>query len=101
MATWFIRIHGLIREPKELKLPKPQIKTENRRVEAGKFEVSLMSNVYAKAVHLTCEGFKAHFDDNFFDLLPNQPKTVHCKIESDLSQGKFESILKVEAYPYL
>lgn len=91
-----------VREPKDLKLPKPQLKTEIRKVDAGNFEVAITSNVYAKAVYLKCEGcFKAAFDDNFFDLLPNQPKTVHCKTESDLSQSKFEDTLKVEAYPYL
>ncbi len=88
------------REPKELKLPKPQIQTATRKVDAGKFEVTLAADVYAKAVYLKCEGFKATFEDNFFDLLPNQLKTVSCKIETDLTIDKFESALKVESYPY-
>ncbi|MGD6935023.1 MAG: glycosyl hydrolase 2 galactose-binding domain-containing protein [Candidatus Bathyarchaeia archaeon] len=88
------------REPKELKLPKPQIQTAIRKIDVGKFEVTLASNVYTKAVHLKCEAFKAAFEDNFFDLLPNQLKTVDCKVEADLSLEKFENTLEVEAYPY-
>ena len=90
-----------IREPKELKLPKPQIQTANRKTDAGKFEITLTSNTYTKSVYLECEGFRAIFGDNFFDLLPNQLRTVTCKVEADLSLEKFESTLKVEAYPYL
>jgi beta-mannosidase len=89
-----------VREPKELKLPKPQIQSIIRKTDVGKFEVTLASNVYAKAVYFSCEGFKVTFDDNFFDLLPNQLKTVECKVEADLTQEKFEGLLKVEAYPY-
>ncbi len=89
-----------VREPKELKLPKPQIQTIIRKTDVGKFEVTLASNVYAKGVHLKLEGFKIAYEDNFFDLLPNQLKTVGCKVEADLSLEKFESILNIEAYPY-
>jgi beta-mannosidase len=88
------------REPKELKLPKPQIQKAIRKAAAGTFEVTLNSNVYAKAVHLECEGFRVLFEDNFFDLLPNRMITVFCKVEGDLSPEKFEGKLKVEAYPY-
>lgn len=88
------------REPKELKLPTPQLKTEIRKIDVGKFEISLTSNVYAKAVHLKLESIKADFEDNFIDLLPNQPKTLLCRTVNDTSQTKFEDNLKVEVYPY-
>ncbi len=88
------------REPKEIKLPKPQIQKAIRKTGAGTFELTLNSNVYAMAVHLECEGFRVLFEDNFFDLLPNRMITVSCKVEGDLSPEKFEDKLKVEAYPY-
>jgi beta-mannosidase len=90
-----------VREPKDLKLPKPQIQPAIRKIDADKFQVTLASNVYAKAVHLYCEGFRADFEDNFFDLLPNQIKSITCKMETDLSPEKFEKALKIKAYPYL
>jgi beta-mannosidase len=90
-----------VREPKELKLPTPKIQTVIRRVDAGRFDVTFASDVYAKAVYLKCKGFKAGFEDNFFDLLPNQLKTVSCKVEADLTLEKFENVFKVEAYPYV
>jgi beta-mannosidase len=88
------------REPKEIKLPKPQIQKAIRKTASGTFELTLCSNVYAKAVHLECECFRVLFEDNFFDLLPNRLITVSCKVEADLSPEKFESTLKVEVYPY-
>jgi beta-mannosidase len=90
-----------VREPKELKLPKPQIQASVKRVGVGKFEIALHSMVYAKAVNLTCGALHGNFDDNFFDLLPNKPKTVICQIETDSNVSDLEDALKVEAYPYL
>ncbi len=89
------------REPKELKLPKPQIQTTIRKTDTIKFEITLTSNTYAKSIYLECEGFKALFGDNFFDLLPNQTINVTCKVEVDLSPEKFERALKIESYPYI
>ncbi|XHH09831.1 MAG: glycoside hydrolase family 2 protein [Candidatus Bathyarchaeia archaeon] len=89
-----------VREPKELKLPDPQIKTIIRKTEAAKFEVTFASKVYVKAVHLQFKGFRAVFEDNFFDLLPTQLRTVECRVESDLSPEMFEAALKIESYPY-
>jgi beta-mannosidase len=90
-----------VREAKDLKLPKPQIQPAIRKIGADKFEVTLASTVYAKAVYLHCEGFRAGFEDNFFDLLPNQIKTLTCKVEADLTPENFEKALKIQAYPYV
>ena len=90
-----------VREPKELKLPKPQVTVNVKKVGVGKFEIALNSMVYAKAVYLTCSALHGNFDDNFFDLLPNKPKAVSCQLESDMSINDFEQALRFEAYPYL
>ena len=89
-----------IQEPKNMKLPTPQVKIETKKLDAANFEIMLESNVYAKAVFLKLESIKGEFNDNFFDLIPQRPRIIKCLLERDVSRQEFEKALLLEVYPY-
>lgn len=68
--------------PKDLKLPETEteIETEIKKVDTG-FLITLSSKTLQKDVFLT-PNEKGRFKDNFFDLLPNEPKTILFSTES-------------------
>ena len=59
-------------------------KTENG------FQIVLTSSTLQKDVFLFCNN-KGHFSDNYFDLLPNEIKTIHFETE-----GKSLDDLKIK-----
>lgn len=71
-------------KPKELKLKKNKIENEiqieNKKTPEG-FSITLFSKVLQKNVFLEADG-KGTFEDNYFDLLPNEPKTILFSTES-------------------
>lgn len=87
-------------EPKDLKLPLPEIQVDVRQVDDKTFEISLQSPVYAKAVYLEVSGLVAGFSDNFFDLLPLKPRVIKCFLEKVVELAEFRKALMLEAYPY-
>lgn len=66
-------------KPKDLILPKGVIQKDVLRSEEG-FSITLKSNVFQKDVFLYTKE-KGHFSDNFFDLLPNETKTIFFESE--------------------
>lgn len=76
----------------DLELPKVEVKTEVARTDEG-YAVTLSSSKLAKSVYLSVEGHMIHFEDNFFDLLPNQPKLVHGRVAEAIPG--FEQHLRV------
>ena len=87
-------------EPKDLKLPSPNIQICVKKVGEKTFEATLLSPAYVKAVKLESGDLKAKFSDNYFDLLPHSQKTVVCSLEHDLPAEEFEKTLTAQAYPY-
>ena len=71
------------------------------QINQTEFQISLTSNVYAKAVELKLNGLSAKFSDNFFDLIPMRQKIVECKTDKGISKEDFERLLVAQAYPYL
>ena len=67
-------------KPKDLELQPSAVKTQINKTKTG-FSASLSSETLQKDVFLSTED-QGMFDDNFFDLLPNTPKTVHFKTDS-------------------
>jgi hypothetical protein len=88
-------------EPKNLKLPTPQVEVAINRVDGKTFEATFESPVYAKAVKLDVGDVQVWFSDNFFDLLPHQKKTVAIHVEAPLGAEKLEELLKWQSYPYV
>ena len=89
-----------IQEPRNLKLPTPQVKMETKKLGVSQFKINLESKVYAKAVWLKLEGVKGEFSDNFFDLIPRKPKIIKCVLEKNAIIEEFGKALLLEAYPY-
>ena len=89
-----------VAEPKDLKLSKPKIQATAKKIDAKTFEVTLQSQVYAKAVKIEIGDLKAKFSDNFFDLLPNRQKVVMCHLEHDAIAEELEKICNIQFYPY-
>ena len=89
-----------VAEPKNLKLPKRQVKVKIKKLGAAKFAITLQSDSYVKAVWLNLNGAEGEFSDNFFDLIPNRPKTVECFFEEDVSVDWFRKGFWLDAYPY-
>jgi beta-mannosidase len=87
-------------DPKDFRLPEQQIVVKLNKVAERTFEISLVSSVYAKAVHLELEGLVGKFSDNFFDLAPKGQKIVRCGLEHDVSLSDFQNAFKYQVYPY-
>jgi beta-mannosidase len=66
-------------KPKALKLQQAEIQKTVTKTNDG-FSIELSSSTLQKDVFLFSDT-KGHFSDNFFDLLPNEPKTI--QIETD------------------
>jgi len=88
-------------EPKNLKLPTPQIQVEVEKVDDRTFRVTFESPVYAKAVKLDLGDAEKKLSDNSFDLLPHKTKTVTVNLEAPLSIEQFRDALKWQSYPYM
>ena len=72
-------------KPKDLKLKQAPIQRSITKVAEG-YKIELLSTTLQKDVFLYCNE-KGHFNDNFFDMLPNETKTIIFKTEAkDMEQ---------------
>lgn len=65
--------------PRKLLLPRTRVKVQVTQVNEG-YQLTLESGKLAKNVYLRSEA-PGHFSDNYFDLLPDEPKTVLFKTD--------------------
>ena len=81
-------------KPKNLKLLKGEIQQTITKVESG-FLVTLKSAVLQKDVFLYTK-HKGHFSTNFFELLPNETKTIFFKTKTTvLDDLQFKTLNKL------
>jgi len=66
---------------KDLKLARPNIKT-SLTVEESTLYIELFANTLVRYVFLELLGMKQNFSDNFFDLIPNERKTVSITLNN-------------------
>lgn len=79
---------------KEINFPKANIHTQ--AVPSGDgYDVTVSSDVFARAVFLSIEGIDNFFSDNYFDLIPGEPATIH--VTTSLPQEEFVKQLKSES----
>jgi len=80
---------------KEMAFAKPNIKLEIKPSGNG-FDIKLSSDRVARAVDLygLSDGF---FVDNYFDLLPDRPVTVHYRGDRKMTLDEFRNSLKVRS----
>jgi beta-mannosidase len=70
---------------KQIKLPVAHV-TVTVQVEADGATVLLHTDALARSVQLSSEDGSATFDDNFFDMLPGETRTVRCKSSLPLDE---------------
>ena len=79
---------------KMLNLTKPKIAMVVNKIDGG-YELTLKSDVFARAVRLSLGVESVSFDDNYFDLMPQKSKTVkiftNSKIDHLIKKIKVES----------
>ena len=68
-------------KPKGLNLAKDNIERVITKTTNG-FSIALKSRVLQKDIFLFSKN-NGHFNDNFFDLLPNETKTIHLKTQAN------------------
>jgi beta-mannosidase len=101
-------VHGIIKSenllyfdnPMKLSLEIPEITVDTRQVENG-YEINLFCDKLAKNVYLSLkDDANGSFTDNYFDLLPNEGKTVYYLTkESNLDlKGKLKITSLVDTY---
>ncbi|MDR0429616.1 MAG: glycoside hydrolase family 2 protein [Tannerellaceae bacterium] len=79
---------------KDIDFPKTRIAMSS--VPAGDgYDVTVESDVFARGVFLSIEGVDNFFSDNYFDLLPKEPVTIHVKTKLD--KASFDKQLKSES----
>ena len=63
-----------VAKPKDLKLPQQDVSTKITKTDHG-FIIKVSANTLQKNVFLYTNT-KGHFSDNFFDVFPNETKTI-------------------------
>jgi beta-mannosidase len=76
---------------KDIDFPKATITKTSVATDDG-YDVTLKSDVFARGVFLSTDGIDNFFSDNYFDLLPGEPKTIH--VTTNLSKAEFDKQLK-------
>lgn len=79
---------------KDIDFPKADIQTTSVPTADG-FDVTVQSNVFARGVFLSIDGIDNFFSDNYFDLLPGEPVTIH--VTTPLDKAAFDQQLKSES----
>ncbi|HZL42713.1 MAG TPA: glycoside hydrolase family 2 protein [Verrucomicrobiae bacterium] len=78
--------------PKELKLSPPEISSQIRKSSIG-YVIELTCRSFAKSVMLSCVDDPGFFTDNYFDLLPNETRTI--EYQTNLDESRMLQQLKV------
>ncbi len=79
---------------KDIDFPKADIQMTSVPAADG-FDVTVQSDVFARAVFLSIDGIDNFFSDNYFDLLPNEPVTIH--VTTKLDKASFDKQLKSQS----
>jgi len=80
---------------KMLNLKKPKIAIVVNKIDGG-YELTLSSDLFARAVRLSLDVEGVSFDENYFDLLPQKSKTVKI-----FTNSKIDNLIKkinIESY---
>lgn len=79
---------------KDIDFPQATISTDIVSSEGG-YDVTLISDVFARGVFVSIDGIDNFFSDNYFDLLPGEKNTIH--VTTSLDKATFAKQLKVQS----
>lgn len=82
----------LLAQQKNMNFMKPDISKTIKAIDGG-YQITLKSNKFARGVFLSIEGVEHFFDNNFFDLLPQQAYNVRVTTMKSLQE--MEKQLKI------
>lgn len=80
--------------PKELNLQKVHIDWNTQDMEDG-YIISLTADKFARGVFLSLPGIDSFFEDNYFDLLPNEK--LHVKVRTGISAEELNRNLTIKS----
>lgn len=83
--------------PKHMQLKQPEIKTEIRRLEAGKYWLKLSAAKTALWTWLELKDSDLKLSDNFFHLYPEREREIIAEIDKDLRIEEFEKQLTIKS----
>jgi beta-mannosidase len=83
--------------PKHMQLKEPEIKTEIKRLQAGKYWLSLSAEKTALWTWLELEDIDLKLSDNFFHLYPGREIKITAEIDQDLRVEEFEKQLLIRS----
>ena len=83
---------GYATKQKNMNYGRPELKIDIAKADGG-YDVTLGSDVFARAVFMSLDGIDNFFSDNYFDILPGAKRTIH--VTTPLSRADFEKQLKV------
>ena len=84
---------------KKLSLPKHAIETHTE-VKDGKLKIHLTSPVYQRLIMLENDS-DGHFSDNFFDLLPNESRTIEQKYSDGAENIRIRTAATLKRSKYI
>jgi beta-mannosidase len=85
---------------KQIHLPEAAVSSEIKRAGDG-FDVTLSSPVLARSTYVSFGEADADYSDNYIDLLPNEPVTIHVtsKARLDDLRSQMKVVSLVDAFP--
>ena len=83
---------GYATKQKNMNYGSPKLTIDIAKADGG-YNVTLGSDVFARAVFMSLDGIDNFFSDNYFDILPGAKRTIH--VTTPLSRADFEKQLKV------
>lgn len=69
---------------------RPAVITPSIRAVAGGYDVTLKTDIFARAVFMKIRGIDNFFSDNYFDMLPGTARTIHVRTSKDMVTFKEE-----------
>ena len=88
------------RKPLDLLLDKPSVSYALREDETHQFTIDVTSNTLARNVQLEIRESNIHFSENYFDLLPHEPRSVtfHSDLLPDEIRKRLHIMSLADAY---
>ena len=78
--------------PKNMNFPKATIQSTVKDIQGG-VEITLTADRFARGVFMSIPGHDYFFEDNYIDLLPGRPKTIH--VDTPMTSAQVRNQLKI------
>jgi beta-mannosidase len=83
--------------PRYIQFQPSIIERKIKKLAPGKFGLSLRSATFQHAVSFHCRGISFRADDNFFDLFPNEERSVEIRTKHKVAMSELKNSLEVRS----